>query len=100
MNTVSLEAPVSTAENAPTWADVIATRPATTETPFAALDLMRLVAALTPLQQQLCVLLVEEGLTVREAASRLGMGHTKAYEELKRLRELFEARGLRDYLKT
>jgi len=101
---VSLDAPVTAADDAPTWRDVLSTRMAETPAPAAdqtivRLDLLRLVAALTPQQQRLCALLAEEGLTVTEVAERLGVSRPTVYDELRKLRKLFAAHGLQHYLR-
>lgn len=103
MNTVSLEAPVSAAKNAPTWSEVLDSRLAATtgssaEQAIVRFDLLRLVAALTPEQQRLCALLAVEGLTVTEAAVELGVSRPAVYDELRKLRKLFAAHGLHNYL--
>lgn len=63
------------------------------------LDLVRAVERLTPHQQRLCRLLGDEGLTVQEASRRLGIPRATIYDELKRIRKVFAALGLEDYLK-
>jgi len=101
---VSLDAPVSAADHAPTWCDVLAAQlaeervPASDQT-IVRLDLLRLVAALTPQQQRLCALLAEAGLTVTEAAAQLGVSRPTVYDELRKLRKLFAAYGLHNYLR-
>jgi RNA polymerase sigma-70 factor (ECF subfamily) len=101
---VSLDAPVNAEDDTPTWRDVLGRQMAETSTPTAdetivRLDLLRLVAALTPQQQRLCALLAEEGLTVTEVAERLGVSRPTVYDELRKLRKLFAAHGLQHYLR-
>jgi RNA polymerase sigma-70 factor (ECF subfamily) len=65
----------------------------------ARIDIGRALALLTPLQRQLCLMLGEEGLTVKEAAERLRIPRGTLYEEIKRIRQVFADQGLGDYLK-
>lgn len=65
----------------------------------ARIDIGRALAGLTPIQRQLCLMLGEEGLTVKEAAERLRIPRGTLYEEIKRIRRVFADQGLGDYLK-
>ncbi|HMW31219.1 MAG TPA: sigma-70 family RNA polymerase sigma factor, partial [Plasticicumulans sp.] len=65
----------------------------------ARIDIGRALARLTPVQRQLCRMLGEEGLTVKEAAERLRIPRGTLYEEIKRIRRVFADQGLGDYLK-
>ena len=65
----------------------------------ARIDIGRALARLTPVQRQLCQMLGEEGLTIKEAAERLRIPRGTLYEEIKRIRRVFADRGLGDYLK-
>ena len=63
------------------------------------MDLLRALARLTPAQQRLCLMLGEEGLSIKEAAERLRIPRGTLYEEIKRIRQVFADFGLDDYLK-
>lgn len=65
----------------------------------ALIDIGRALARLTPVQRQLCLMLGEEGLSVKEAAERLRIPRGSLYEEIKRIRRVFADQGLGDYLK-
>ena len=65
----------------------------------ACIDIGRALARLTPVQRQLCRMLGEEGLTIKEAAERLRIPRGTLYEEIKRIRRVFADQGLGDYLK-
>jgi RNA polymerase sigma-70 factor (ECF subfamily) len=65
----------------------------------ARIDLSRVMALLTPAQQRLCQLLGEEGLSIKEAAERLRIPRGTLYEEIKRIRRIFDRQGLSNYLK-
>lgn len=54
---------------------------------------------LTPKQKELCLLLGEKGLTVKEASEYLKTPRSTIYDELKRIRTIFMKEGLEDYLK-
>lgn len=62
------------------------------------IDLTRVLERLTPAQQALCRLLGEEGISVKEAAERLGIPRGTLYEEIKRVRKVFSQNGLDAYL--
>ena len=65
----------------------------------ARIDIGRALARLTPVQRQLCQMLGEEELTIKEAAERLRIPRGTLYEEIKRIRRVFADQGLGDYLK-
>jgi RNA polymerase sigma-70 factor (ECF subfamily) len=65
----------------------------------ARIDIGRALARLTPIQRQLCQMLGEEGLTIKEAAERLRIPRGTLYEEIKRIRRVFADQGLGDYLR-
>ena len=65
----------------------------------ARIDIGRALARLTLVQRQLCQMLGEEGLTIKEAAERLRIPRGTLYEEIKRIRRVFADQGLGDYLK-
>ena len=64
----------------------------------ARIDLARAMALLTSAQQRLCQLLGEEGLSIKEAAERLRIPRGTLYEEIKRIRRIFDQQGLGNYL--
>jgi RNA polymerase sigma-70 factor (ECF subfamily) len=64
----------------------------------ARIDLSRAMALLTPAQQRLCQLLGEEALSIKEAAERLRIPRGTLYEEIKRIRRIFDQQGLGNYL--
>ena len=63
------------------------------------LDLLRTCAHLTPAQQRLCLMLGEEGLSVKAAAEQLGIPRGTLYEEINRIRKLLADHGLEIYLR-
>ena len=63
------------------------------------LDLLRTCAHLTPAQQRLCLMLGEEGLSVKAAAEQLGIPRGTLYEEINRIRKLFADHGMEIYLR-
>ena len=65
----------------------------------ARIDVGCALARLTPVQWQLCQMLSDEGLTIKEAAERLRIPRGTLYEEIKRIRRVFADQGLGDYLK-
>lgn len=63
------------------------------------LDVARALERLTPMQRRICMMLGEEGLSVKEAAERLRIPRGTLYEEIKRIRQSLADLGLADYLK-
>ena len=105
-DTVSLDAPVSESDDAPTFADLV---DAGTSGPpgeghridryDARIDIARALQQLTLRQRRLCTLLGEEGLSIKEAAERLRIPRGTLYEEIKRIRKIFAEQGLEGYLR-
>jgi DNA-directed RNA polymerase specialized sigma24 family protein len=62
------------------------------------IELSKAYQKLTPQQQKLCRLLVEENISINEACRRLDKHRMVVYREIARIRELFEKEGLKDYL--
>ena len=99
----SLEAPIDGTEDGLTLGDVLAEEQVAPESGgidsrHARIDLMRVSALLTPAQQRLCQLVGEEGLSIKEAAEKLRIPRGTLYEEIKRIRRIFEQQGLGHYL--
>lgn len=61
-------------------------------------DLSKALRSVTDEQRSLCRMLGEEGLTVKEAAECLKIPRSTVYDEIKRVRALFEKGRLREYL--
>jgi RNA polymerase sigma-70 factor (ECF subfamily) len=104
-DTVSLDAPVSESDDAPTFADLVdaaTSGPPGEEHPIdrndARIDIAGALRQLTPRQRRLCTLLGEEGLSIKEAAERLRIPRGTLYEEIKRIRKIFAEHGLEGYL--
>ncbi|MCZ8320075.1 MAG: sigma-70 family RNA polymerase sigma factor [Novosphingobium sp.] len=100
----SLEAPIDGTDDGLTLGEVLADEQAAPDSGgidsrHARIDLIRVSALLTPAQQRLCLLLAEEGLSIKEAAERLRIPRGTLYEEIKRIRRIFEQQGLGNYLK-
>ena len=102
---LSLDAPLAGTEDGITLGDVLADERADPagsgdlDSRHARIDLARAMAFLTPNQQLLCQLLGEEGLSIKEAAERLRIPRGTLYEEIKRIRRIFDHQGLGNYLK-
>lgn len=102
---VSLDETLSDSEDAPTFADLLDA--AGTRGPDegngvdyndARIDIAKALQKLTPRQRRLCLLLGEEGLSIKEVAERLAIPRGTLYEEIKRIRKVFSDQGLGDYL--
>lgn len=73
--------------------------PAALENLRLKVDISDAVENLTPSQKAVYKLLYEEGLSPLEASKTLKKHHSHVYRKIDRIRQLFEARGLREYLK-
>lgn len=62
------------------------------------IDITRTIQKLTPKQKELCRLLGEEGLNMSEASEVLKTPRGTLYEEVKRIKAIFEKAKLHDYL--
>jgi RNA polymerase sigma-70 factor (ECF subfamily) len=102
---LSLDASLDGTEDGITLGEVLADEQADpagsgdVDSRHARIDLSRVMALLTPAQQRLCQLLGEEGLSIKEAAERLRIPRGTLYEEIKRIRRIFDQQGLGNYLK-
>lgn len=63
------------------------------------IDIPKALKKLTLQQKKLCGLLGEKGLNVKEASKYLKTPRSTVYDELSRIRKIFEKEGLKDYLK-
>jgi RNA polymerase sigma-70 factor (ECF subfamily) len=103
---LSLDAPVGETEDAPTLIEMIDPH-ATADTPSESeslqlqmkIDIARMLKGLTSRQRKLCHLLRDEGLNVKEAAQQMKLPRATVYDELKRIKAVFQREGLEDYLK-
>jgi len=104
-DTVSLDAAVSESDDAPTFADLLDAAKSrepgdaqSVDRNDARIDIAKALLKLTPRQRRLCMLLGEEGLSIKEAAELLRIPRGTLYEEIKRIRKSFADHGLGDYL--
>jgi RNA polymerase sigma-70 factor (ECF subfamily) len=103
---VSLDAAVGDADDAPTLAELLDVAGSATsdrehgvDRDDVRIDVTKALQRLTPRQRRVCAMLGEEGLSVKEAAARLGIPRGTLYEELKRIRQVFAEHGLAAYLR-
>ncbi len=95
--TVSLNSPISDDKNAPSFEEQI---PANNHESLKLKTVLSIaIDKLTPQQKELCRLLRVEGMNIYEASKHLKAHHSKVYREVKRIREIFEKQGLRQFLK-
>jgi RNA polymerase sigma factor (sigma-70 family) len=106
LDSVSLDDTLSASDDAPTFAeliDAVRSREQSAETLLspddARIDIANAMSKLTSRQRRLCVLLGEQGFSIKEAAERLRIPRGTLYEEIKRIRKVFADHGLGDYLK-
>ena len=107
LRTVSLDATVDGSEDGMTLAESLDASEFTqtgemgeTHRHHVRMDLLRVLARLTPAQQRLCVMLGQEGLSIKEAAEQLRIPRGTLYEEIKRIRKVFADHGLDNYLRA
>lgn len=67
----------------------------TSEFPAA---LLKALEKLSFKQKELCRLLKDESLNVKEASERMSVPRSTLQEEIKRIKEIFRKEGLEDYL--
>jgi RNA polymerase sigma factor (sigma-70 family) len=103
---LSLDAAVDGSDHGLTLGDVIADSTSAdsgdvvgSDRYHTGLDVARALERLTPVQRRLCLMLSEEGLSVKEAAERLRIPRGTLYEEIKRIRQSLADQGLADHLK-
>lgn len=99
---VSLDERISDDEDSPTFLDRLSEDEDYTSSLHVSaelkIDLTRAIQKLTPKQQELCRLLGEEGLSMSEASETLKTPRGTLYEEVKRIKAIFEKENLNDYL--
>lgn len=98
-NTISLDQPLSDEEDASTLMDVIATDPELRIHVELKIDLTRTYQKLSPAQKRLCDLLGEKGLSIKAASDILKTPRGTLYEEIKRIKAIFQKKNLDEYLK-
>ena len=103
---LSLDAPLDSSDDGPTLGELIADVAAAESgdeaggsRQQATIDLERALARLDAKQRRLCMMIGEEGLSVKEAAARLRIPRGTLYEEIKRIRKIFADQGLEIYLR-
>lgn len=62
-------------------------------------DISRTVQKLTPQQRELCRLLGEEGLNIKQASEALKIPRGTLYEDIKRIKAIFQKENLNEYLR-
>jgi len=90
---ISLDEPVG--EGKTPLADLIADNQSLTDDSIR-LDVEAIVRTLTPLQREVCQLLAQE-YSVKRVAELLGKPRSTIRDEIKRIREIFSQKGLKDY---
>ena len=103
--TVSLDQPIGNDEDAPLLIEKIDEETTSDETtnPFMELqlkiDLSKALQKLTPKQKNICQLLGEDGLTIKQLSEYLKTPRSTIYDEIRRIRKIFMKENLEDYLK-
>ncbi|MBL8013166.1 MAG: sigma-70 family RNA polymerase sigma factor [Candidatus Omnitrophica bacterium] len=100
--TDSLDQPLSDEDDAPTLLDTLSTdENYATNLRFHTelkIDISHTSQKLTPKQQELCQLLGEKGLSIKEASKILKTPRGTIYEEIKRIKAIFQKENLHEYL--
>ena len=106
LDSVSLDDTLNASDDAPTFAelfDAVRSDEQSAESVLdpsdARIDIAKVMSKLTSRQRRLCVLLGEQGFSIKETAERLRIPRGTLYEEIKRIRKVFADHGLGDYLK-
>ena len=99
---VSLDSPISDEEDSPTFLDKFsADESHASELHLKAelkIDVFQTIKKLTPKQQELCRLLNDEGLNINQASKAMQIPRGTLYEDIKRIRTIFQQEGLHEYL--
>ena len=99
---ISLDSPLTDEEDSPTLLDRIsADENHTSELHVKAelkIDISKTIQKLTPKQQELCRLLGDEGLNINQASKIMQIPRGTLYEDIKRIRSIFQQDGLHEYL--
>lgn len=98
---VSLDEPLGNDDDASALIETIVDN-SSTDTILQAqlkINLSKAFQKLTSKQKELCRLLGEEGLSIKEASDHLKIPRGTLYEEIKRIRAIFRKENLEDYLK-
>jgi RNA polymerase sigma factor (sigma-70 family) len=104
-HTVSLNQPAGSGDDSPAVIDTVYEKsmPDVCCDPFHQiefrLDLSITIRRLTPRQKELCNLIGEGGLTIKDAGVQLNVPRTSLYDEIKRSRAIFKRDRLDEYLK-
>jgi len=102
INNVSLNEPISDEEGSPTYLDQLSEDESHVSdihiTALLKIDISRTIEKLTPQQQELCRLLGEEGLSISEASELLKTPRSTLYEDIKRIKSIFQQGNLQEYL--
>jgi RNA polymerase sigma-70 factor (ECF subfamily) len=102
IDNVSLDQPISDEEGAPTYLDrLLEDESHTSNLHIRAelkIDISRTIGKLTPQQRELCRLLGEEGLSIKEASEVLNKPRGTVYEDIKRIKSIFQKEKLNEYL--
>lgn len=102
IDNVSLDQPISDEEGAPTYLDRLSEDEGHTSNLHISaelkIDISRTIEKLTPQQRELCRLLSEEGLSIKEASEVLNKPRGTLYEDIKRIKAIFQKANLNEYL--
>lgn len=102
INNVSLDEPISDEEGSPTYLDQLSEDESRVSnlhiTAQLKIDISRTTEKLTPQQRELCRLLGEEGLSISEASEVLKTPRSTLYEDIKRIKAIFQQENLQEYL--
>ena len=96
----SLDERISDEEDSPTYLDQLPDDSVSNLKISAELkiDISRTFQKLTPQQKKLCRLLGDEGLSIKEASEALKTPRGTLYEEIKRIKAIFQKEKLHEYL--
>jgi RNA polymerase sigma factor (sigma-70 family) len=98
-DSISLDSPLNEDEDSSSLHDLV---PDSKDYQFQAnlkLTISQVILDLTPKQKALCDLLAEGCSNMNELSESLEIERTTVYREIKRIREVFESKGLKTFLK-
>ena len=102
IDSLSLNDPISQDEGSPTFLDQLSEDEVCSSnlrvTAELKIDISQTIQKLTPKQQELCRLLNDEGLNINQASKAMQIPRGTLYEDIKRIRTIFQQEGLHEYL--
>jgi len=96
---VSLDQPIDETEKTTGLADILPLVRPNHDAELLKSDIAQTLKKLTPRQQKLCELMLDSEANCSEHMEQMGVSRKLFYQEIKRIREVFQSEGLKNYLR-